>query len=1016
MAMRNLLLISIFAVFCISANINAQDVVPVIQSGHSGSIMFVEWDNTGRYIASADDNNEIIIYDIIAGKVFFRTKFPGTKLVTGIKFYEDGKLYASNTEYAICFDPLTLQTTDAPHGVPPKKMSPNFKVRNSALKKIGGATTLFNRSAYTKFTYVAESEDHNYIIAGDENGGLYFCNTNLALQKYDNVHSLPINDISFSKEGNMVAVASADRSVSIWRLPSYKMEKRFIPRSFNISALASSKDNQSFVFGDELGYSYRITFTIDKLICDAVDTHDGQINDIQMSPNNNVAVTAGSDNSATVVDFENKCVLQKFKAQSSSGKVKQVFDIKAIQEQALKGNDAKNNMYDENVYSVAVSPDGKYIAFSAGKWGLNDPVLKFANISSLNILGNKDERSPKKGVAPGMAVANNMHIFKQMCFDTTNNLYGIGEEDRKIYKYKPTITGFGVGTECEMNMLTENAKLDNTLLLRQKDEPTMNDYYLIKIDPSTGDVYKCKGYEIERLGKDGKNVTYKGQYGFINDFIVMKGQQFLIASAKDASLNIYDIQSGKKLLSIYVVDGGKLIYVTPEHYYMATGDAITGLGYYHEGKIYPAEQFDLRFNRPDLVLKSLDIFDNEIIAMYKSAYNKRIQKLGFTESMLNGELELPEIKIMNLNEIQLTTHQPTTYMKLSMKDANYNLNRLNVYVNDVPVYGTNGMDLSDRYSRETIVNIEIPLSSDRNVIQLSCTNEKGMESLKEEIEVFYDNPNKKKKPTLYLISLAVAEYEQSEYNLRYTINDGRGFVKLFSEHADKFDHVVVDSLYNSNCTKANFLALKEKLMKTNVDDYVYLHIAGHGLLDDDLNWYFATQNIDFFDPSVNGLKYEEIESVLDGIPARNKLFLMDACHSGEVDKEDGVNIAEKAEGDETRGAVTVNKRKKTKNSLGNSFELMRLLFSDLKKGTGTVVISAASGGGYALENESIENGIFTYCLMDAFKKNKADKNKDKSISVSELRSFIFDGVKKMSEGKQQPTSRQENLQNDFSVK
>ena len=201
--MRNLLLISIFAVFCISANINAQDVVPVIQSGHSGSIMFVEWDNTGRYIASADDNNEIIIYDIIAGKVFFRTKFPGIKLVTGIKFFEDGKLYASNTDYAICFDPQTLQTTDAPHGVPPKKMSPNFKVRSSALKKVGGATTLFNRSAYTKFTYVAESEDHKYIIAGDENGGLYFCNTNLALQKFENIHSLPINDISFSKEGNM---------------------------------------------------------------------------------------------------------------------------------------------------------------------------------------------------------------------------------------------------------------------------------------------------------------------------------------------------------------------------------------------------------------------------------------------------------------------------------------------------------------------------------------------------------------------------------------------------------------------------------------------------------------------------------------------------------------------------------------------------------------------------------------------------------------------------------------------
>ena len=242
--MKNLFLISILSIFCALSTICAQEVVPVIQSGHSGSIMFVEWDNTGRYIASADDNNEIIIYDIVAGKVFYRTKFPGRKLITGIKFEEDGKLYASNTDNAICFDPNTLLTSDAPHGVPPKKMSPNFKIRNSQLKRLSGGS-LFNRNAYTKFTYVAESNDKKYIIAGDENGVLYFCNNLMNLQHFENLHSLPINDITFSKDGNMVAIASADRSVSIWRLPSYKLEKRLIPRSFNISALASSPDSKS---------------------------------------------------------------------------------------------------------------------------------------------------------------------------------------------------------------------------------------------------------------------------------------------------------------------------------------------------------------------------------------------------------------------------------------------------------------------------------------------------------------------------------------------------------------------------------------------------------------------------------------------------------------------------------------------------------------------------------------------------------------------------------------------------
>ena len=145
---------------------------------------------------------------------------------------------------------------------------------------------------------------------------------------------------------------------------------------------------------------------------------------------------------------------------------------------------------------------------------------------------------------------------------------------------------------------------------------------------------------------------------------------------------------------------------------------------------------------------------------------------------------------------------------------------------------------------------------------------------------------------------------------------------------------------------------------------------------------------------------------------------MDACHSGEVDKDDDFAVNTVGDDDDTRGVTmfTTQNENKPKTGLQNSYELMKLLFADLKKGTGAIVISAASGGGYALENEDIENGIFTYCLIQAVAKNKADVDGDKQISVSELRNYVFDGVKRLSEGKQQPTSRKENLMNDFIVK
>ena len=45
----------------------------------------------------------------------------------------------------------------------------------------------------------------------------------------------------------------------------------------------------------------------------------------------------------------------------------------------------------------------------------------------------------------------------------------------------------------------------------------------------------------------------------------------------------------------------------------------------------------------------------------------------------------------------------------------------------------------------------------------------------------------------------------------------------------------------------------------------------------------------------------------------------------------------------------------------------------------------------------------------------ADKNKDGAVVVSELRDYTIEKVKKLKNGKQTPTSRKENLQNDFEV-
>jgi hypothetical protein len=94
-----------------------------------------------------------------------------------------------------------------------------------------------------------------------------------------------------------------------------------------------------------------------------------------------------------------------------------------------------------------------------------------------------------------------------------------------------------------------------------------------------------------------------------------------------------------------------------------------------------------------------------------------------------------------------------------------------------------------------------------------------------------------------------------------------------------------------------------------------------------------------------------IESLLDGIKALKKLLLIDTCHSGELDKDEIEEDANESEqGDLIFISAGLNvDYKDNPISLKSTNELMRSLFTDLRKGTGATVISSSGGTELAIE-------------------------------------------------------------------
>ncbi|MEL7148859.1 MAG: caspase family protein, partial [Bacteroidota bacterium] len=149
--------------------------------------------------------------------------------------------------------------------------------------------------------------------------------------------------------------------------------------------------------------------------------------------------------------------------------------------------------------------------------------------------------------------------------------------------------------------------------------------------------------------------------------------------------------------------------------------------------------------------------------------------------------------------------------------------------------------------------------------------------------------------------------------------------------------------------------------------------------------------------------------------ARRRLVMIDACHSGEVDKEEvevTSDVADTGQGTSLvfRGFQRVSNKKL---GIGNTFQLMKSTFSDLRDNTGTIVISSAGGAEFALESDRWSNGVFTYYLKEGLLSNAADLDEDGAIYAGELQQYVAGKVSEATGGRQQPTMRVSNLKNDI---
>lgn len=635
-----------------------------------------------------------------------------------------------------------------------------------------------------------------------------------------------------------------------------------------------------------------------------------------------------------------------------------------------QGKKIKEIKVEGNPVSATFTADGKYIV-ALSKAGINSKLTRWGPagnyIDETNWITNVLEQA--------LLTKDYKNVLTLHILDTLVTMWGYDNHDIKF-----TLSGH------TNNVNSIAFSPDGKYILTASDDKTAKTW-----DIETGKmILDLKGHT------DGVKRAQSSPDG-----------KLILTSSNDNTNKVWDTKTGALLYTFFSLDNNDYFFQLPEGYYYCTPAAAKLLHYVKGRNVISFDQLDIKYNRPDKVLEAIGNPDTALIKAYRKAYFKRIKKLGIDTVSFREGYSVPEADFTNRDAIKYEQRENKLILNIHGSDSLYILDRYNVWVNEVPVYGSKGISIRKNKSNSLDITVTVTLSNGENRIETSVINANGAESYRIPLRVKYI-PEKAGAEKIYFIGIGINNFKDKKYNLQWSVKDIRDLAIKFKQKTN--GEISIDTLFNENVTVKNIKKLKEKLLQTSVDDKVIIAYSGHGLLSKEYDYYLSTYNINFNGPEKDGLPYEELEGLLDNIPARKKLMLIDACHSGEVDKEEltaMVRVQKQLDPDKKGANEIIDTTVKTLGSR-NTIELMHELFANVGKSTGATIISAAAGTQFALESGDLENGVFTFSILESMKQTS-------TMAVKQLKQIIGARVEQLTNGQQKPTSRNETLEYDWSI-